>query len=118
MSEINSNFIRVNDAHLRFPRRRGEGEEGRNTPLAVARTPDEHALEAMLAGAIELTAEKSVVESEQSSVPAAAESRQSVLLQQPRAAQWSDADDDLGSTARSEQQTELELAGACSAGCH
>ena len=83
MSDINSSYAKVNNA--RAPRRWG-GEVERDTPLSVARTPDEQALEAMLAGSIEVTAEKSIIEAEQSAKVAEAPPLSS------RAAQWNDAD--------------------------
>ena len=102
MSEINSNFARVNDTHMHPTRNRRRDEEERNTPLSVARTPDEHALEARLVGAIELTAEKSVIEAESRAddavskrrltAEAARESAEAASGQQVRAAQWSEAD--------------------------
>jgi transposase InsO family protein len=100
MSEINSDYVKVNN--MRAPRKGWEGEKDRDTPLSVARTPDEHALEAMLAEAIELTAEKSIVEAELSGAGAAPKRQRAAEVasepaevangQHARAAQWSEAD--------------------------
>ena len=98
MSEMNTQFIKINDAH--GLRRRGRGGEEDRDPPFVARTPDELALETLLAGAIELSADKSVVEAEQKAevvkqraedtpLSSAAEQRASA---EQRAAQWSETD--------------------------
>ena len=95
MSEVNSNFIKVNYAPLRFSRRgAGASEEERDTPevLSVARTPDEFALDKMLSDAIAITAEKSVVEAEQEELKVAAERQSEQAHLSEKAAQWCDSD--------------------------